>query len=51
MMGSMRTFGTDRRTDGQTDGGGFIRTPEGVLIRAQNTNLTSSGLPLAMGTN
>ena len=27
----MRTFGTDRQTDGQTDGGGFIRTPEGVL--------------------
>ncbi len=35
MMGSMRTFGTDRRTDGQTDGGGFIRTPEGVLKRKQ----------------
>ena len=30
----MRTFGTDRRTDRRTDGGGFIRTPEGVLIRS-----------------
>ena len=39
-MGSMRTFGTDRRTDGQTDGGGFIRTPEGVL-----TSNLKVGLP------
>ena len=26
MTGSMRTFVTDRRTDGRTDGAGFIRT-------------------------
>ena len=27
----MRTFVTDRQTDGQTDGAGFIRTRERVL--------------------
>ena len=32
MMGSMRTFVTDGRTDGLTDGAGFIRTRERVLI-------------------
>ena len=38
----MRTFGTDRQTDGQTDrqtdGGGFIRTPEGVLKKHMSTS-------------
>ena len=31
MAGSMRTFVTDRQTDGQTDGAGLLRTRERVL--------------------